>query len=909
MVIGALALLVLWTGAMAQEPKKTVESIFEQKCFQCHGEALQMSKFDMRTREAMLKGGEKGAAIVPGNAEASLLFKRVSGADKPVMPIAPFPPLSAEEVAVIKDWINKGAPWSAAASTPKPDPHDGVKPTGYSSDYKERVITTEDRNWWAFKAPVRNATPSVDARWSKNPIDAFLKKSMDEKGLVPAPTADRTTLIRRAYLDLVGLLPSPEEVDAFVKDPDPDAYSKLVDKLLASPHYGERWARFWLDVVRYAESSGYEHDRDLPDAWRFRDYVIKSFNDDKPYDKFIIEHIAGDELDKPTYETVTGTAFYRIGPRVRFRENDNPYYRFEYLDDQIRTTFQGFMGLSVNCARCHDHKFDPITRMDYYRSVAMLQGWVNYDHPLVPKEEAERYEATKTEVEAKIRPLRRRIGEIEAPYRKEAFDKRIAGLPDDLKEAVLTPPEKRTPGQELLAQQVARIDFDPDAPPMRGPLIKVSPAEHEERQKLQDQINELQKQIPQAPLAVIGIRDGDFRFTPDGPGDEMQPGKGDRVDYAKFGIKGKFLPVPGDKYEPPPAYFASNGLQPFEEEIKAPIVAPGFLTVLSKGNEVIANPPKRTDYVSSGRRRALAEWIASKDNPLTARVMVNRIWHWHFGKGIVSTPGNFGKMGARPSNPELLDWLATEFVQKGWSIKEMHRLMMNSEAYKMASSYYSASNNEKDPENILLWKFPVRRLEAEIIRDIILSASGQMNWEAGGDAFFPSIPKRVREGYRQGKWVLTKEEPATWRRSIYSYWKRGMKYPMFDVLDQPDVNVTAEKRNVSTVPTQALTLLNNEFVLLQAKHLAERVIREAGNDPEAQVKRLYSIGLSRDPNQRELQSNLAFLNRQREYHVARSGGAGGSGSGSGGSAPAINSNALTDLAHVMLNANEFVYIN
>jgi hypothetical protein len=334
-----------------------------------------------------------------------------------------------------------------------------------------------------------------------------------------------------------------------------------------------------------------------------------------------------------------------------------------------------------------------------------------------------------------------------------------------------------------------------------------------------------------------------------------------------------------------------------EEDQKSFQVEPGFLTVLVNGTPPPAARPPKTGYVTSGRRRALAEWLASPDHPLTARVMANRIWHWHFGRGIVPTPGNFGKMGMPPSHPELLDWLATEFVRQGWSIKQMHRLIMNSETYKMASSFYSAANLEKDPSNVQLWRFPLRRLEAEAIRDVILSASGQINLEAGGEPFFPAIPKSVREGYRQGKWELTKEEPATWRRSVYSYWKRGLKYPMFEVHDQPDLNVTCEKRNVTTVPTQALTLLNNEFVLIQARHLAERAAREGGESAAARIAHLYRVALSRGPTPKEQESYLAFLEKQRAYHAGRQAEGG----------PDLA--ALTDVAHVVLNSNEFVYIN
>jgi hypothetical protein len=876
----------------AQPSDKEAFFILKQKCLQCHGEAVRMSGLDLRTLETILKGGEKGPAIVPGNAEASLLYRRVAGLDRPIMPMAPQPPLTQQEIAVLKSWIDRvSSPTAREGGTAKSAP--------YVAGYKERAITPEDRRWWSFQKPAPQPIPKVTApRRKTNPIDAFIKYALDQKGLQSAPRADRNTLIRRAYLDLTGLLPSPQEVDDFVHDSSPQAYEKLIERLLASPHYGERWGRFWLDVTRYADSSGYEHDFDIANAWRYRDYVIKSFNQDKPYNRFIIEQLAGDELDDRDNDSLIATTYYRIGPRVRYREKDNPYYRYEYLDDTIRTTFQGFMGISVNCARCHDHKFDPISRMDYYRTMAMLFGTVEYDHKLAPPEKVVEYEKAKKEVEDQIRPLMRRVFEIEAPYRKAAFEKRLAKFPEEIQAAVRTPEENRTPGQRLLAAQIVSLDVDPDAAINQNVTtlysrqrIKMNDADQAVREKLLDQVEELLKRMPVPLLVAEGVRDGDYRLAPDGAGDEPLPGKGNRFNY---GVECCFLPQPGRLYQPPPVYFAANGIDVAEDQ-KSFVVEPGYLQALVNGAPQTSHPPKTGD--SSGRRRALAEWIASPDNPLTARVMVNRIWHWHFGRGIVATPSNFGKMGAEPSHPELLDWLACEFIRQGWSVKQMHRLIMNSETYKMASGFSQAASLEKDPANIYLWRFSLRRLEAEAIRDVILSASGRINLQAGGQPFFPAIPKSVRESYLQGKWVMTAEEPSTWRRSVYAYWKRGLKYPMFEVHDQPDPNVTCEMRNTTTVPTQALTLLNNEFVLIQARHFAERVVREAGADPANQIRVLYQIALGREPSRKEMDQSLTFLQKQRDYHTRRA-----SGADSGLS-------ALTDLAHVMLNANEFVYIN
>ncbi len=888
-------------------------SILEQKCFQCHGAAAQKSGLDLRTRESILAGGDNGPAIVPGSADASRLYRRVAALEEPRMPFAPKPPLTAEEVAILKSWIDRGAKWGPvdsanAVAAPKKEENTKQAAGSYAKGYKEKTITAEDRKWWAFQKPIRSVVPDVvDARWRVNPIDAFIKNALDQKGLAPAHQADRSTLIRRAYLDLLGLLPSPAEVDAFVSDSSPRAYENLIERLLSSPHYGERWGRFWLDVARYADSSGFEHDRDIANAWRYRDYVIKAFNQDKPYNRFIVEQLAGDELEDRDYDTLTATTYYRIGPRVRYREKDNPYYRYEYLDDIIRTTFQGFMGLSVNCARCHDHKFDPVSRLDYYRTMAMLFANVDYNHPLAPPDKIAAYENTKREVEEQIRALQRKISELEAPYRKAAFEKRLAKFPEEIQIAVKTPEEKRTPGQKLLAAQIVSLDVDPDA--AANPLLvanrkmlAVSDAENALRQKLLDQMQELQKRLP-PPLPVAeGVRDGDYRLTPDGPGDEPLPGKGNRFDY---GVQCCFLPQPGRQFQVPPVYFAANGVDVAEDQ-KSFVVQPGYLRVFIDGTPPPIGQPPTDGNISSGRRRALAEWIASPENPLTARVMVNRIWHWHFGRGIVPTPGNFGKMGMPPSHPELLDWLAAEFIRRGWSIKQMQRLIMNSETYKMDSSFYRDSNMQRDPANVYLWRFPLRRLEAEAIRDVILSASGQINMEAGGEPFFPSISKSLREGYRQGKWVLTQEEAGTWRRSIYAYSKRGLKYPMFEVHDQPDPNVTCERRNVTTVPTQALTLLNSEFVLIQARYFAQRVANEAGSDIAKQIDVLYRMAVSRKPTRRELEKSRAFIHKQREYHTARMSG---SASVAGSAAEGASLAALTDLAHVMLNATEFVYIN
>ncbi|HEX4595788.1 MAG TPA: PSD1 and planctomycete cytochrome C domain-containing protein [Bryobacteraceae bacterium] len=893
--IAALSLLILGSVALGQKSQAPDAVAVLAKCQQCHGEKLQMSNLSMANRASILKGGDHGPAIVPGNAASSVLYQRITGQVQPAMPMAPLPKLTAEEIAAVKAWIDAGAPM---ADESKPAPTAAAAKSDDSSrlvygSYEERKITDADRAWWSFKKPLRSAVPHVaGARWSKSPIDGFVKAKLEEKGLSPARAADRNTLIRRAYLDLVGLLPTPAEVDAFVKDPSPNAYENLVDKLLDSPHYGERWARMWLDVARYSDSTGYEYDYDYADAWRYRDYVIKVFNQDKPYNQFILEQLAGDELDNPTFDSVTATGFVRLGPRVVDRDLENPNYRFDYLDDMVRTTFQSFQALTINCARCHDHKFDPITRKDYYKSLAIFNGFVEYEHPLVSRDEWSKYQKAADEVNGKVKALNQQIAAIEAPYKKKLFQATLAKFPADIQEAFKIPEEKRTPGQKLLVAQVSTVRaVDDDTFGGAPAKIKLSDQDEQARKNLEDQIDVLKKQLPPRPPVAMGIRDGDYRFTPHSP---FQPGTGGGIIYEDFGFKGKYLPSPGDKYDPPPMYFAATGLGAFADEMKAPVIEPGFLTVLAKGNHPVADPPKN-GTPTSGRRRALAEFIASEDNPLTARVMVNQIWYQHFGQGIVSTPNNFGKMGTEPTNPALLDWLATEFMRQGWSIKQIQRLIMNSETYKMGSAYYQADSAAKDPTDQFLWRFPVKRLEAEIIRDSVLSASDDLNLQAGGRAFFPPVPKSVVSAVPiRGTWDLTKEDPSTWRRSIYASVKRNLKYPMFEVFDQPNASLSCERREVTTVPTQALTLFNNETFLEQAQHLAQRVQREAGSDAAAQVRLLYRIAYSREATDKEVTQALEFL-KNRPIPAEQSA-----------------SRALTPLAefaHVILNSNEFLYIN
>ena len=821
---------------------RDVAPIFERECSQCHGEKQQLSGLDLRSRKALLQGGKHGPAVVPGDAAKSRLYRHLTGSETPAMPFGKT--LPKEQIEIVGRWIDEGAQW------------------------QEDADAAQEKTWWSFAPPERREPQAAAA----SPIDGFLLDALQRKGVETAPRADKQTLIRRAYLDLVGLPPPPEAVDRFVADDSPDAFAELVDALLASPRYGERWGRHWLDVVRYADSSGYEHDYDYPYAWRYRDYVIQSFNDDKPYDRFIEEQLAGDEVENPSDATLVATGMHRIGPRVLFREKDNPQYRYTYLDDMIATTGRAFLGLTVDCARCHDHKFDPIEQMDYYRMMAVFFPHIRYEFPLEPRDEVKRrHERTVQSLAAH----QKRISEIRQPYRQELMAEKLLEFPVEIQEAVRTPEEQRTEGQKLLAAQVQSV-----APGEKEFLAVMSDEEAAAIRSLKAEIEKIEEDLSAMPLAM-GIRDGDYRLAPDGLGDQVQPGKGDREDFGE--LSGSWIAA--KPYTPPTAYFLPNA----DYRSKGGPVDPGYVAALARGRQFAPLPPQ-DGRVSSGRRLALAKWIASPENPLTARVMVNRIWMHHFGRGIVTTAGNFGRMGTLPSHPDLLDWLALEFVRSGWSVKAMHRLMMNTDAYRMASAHDDAQARAADPENTLLWRYPRRRLEGEAIRDSILTAAGNLNLQAGGPGFFPPIPQELRASFPKGKWEMNEPGPAVWRRSVYIYGKRGLRYPMFEVFDLPNMNVACERRTTTIVPTQALTLLNNDFTLRQARYFAQRVAG-AKTTAEERIVETYRIALGREPSAVELASNRDFLARQERFHD--------------GSAAA----ALTDLCDVILNLNEFVYIN
>jgi mono/diheme cytochrome c family protein len=806
-------------------------TVLQKNCFGCHG-AARMSELDLRTADGVLTGGENGKVIVPGDAQASRLFQFVSHQGKPTMP--PGKKLGEADIETLRRWIEAGASFDgfapAAAEAPKAE----------TAKLPERTFTAAERGFWAFQPPRRSQPPRAAlARWNRNPIDAFLFAAMKAKGLEPSPAADRRTLIRRAYLDVTGLPPAPEDVEAFVNDKAPDAYEKLVDRLLASPHYGERWARHWLDLVRYADSGGFEFDVDRPDGWRYRDYVVKAFNDDKPYDQFIHQQLAGDEYEaspqEASQEAMIATGFLRLGPEGG---GGGERGRQDALDDIITTTSLTFMGMTVGCARCHDHKFDPIPQKDFYRIQAVFAPTRPVSHPLVGPDAVAAHRAETQRIEAQQRPLKKAKTELEAPYLKMLVEEAVSRLPEYMQVAWRTPESQRTAGQRLNVQQIKKT-LEDDTLSMKlteKDIVARMPDEDKRKhQELSAQIRALDKQKPKPYPTARAI--------------------------GEAGAK------------PGPTYFLERG----SPDAKGPAVPPGVLSVV--GEYEFPTPPANAK--SSWRRRGFAEWLVAPGNPLTARVMVNRLWQHHFGEGLVRTPSNFGKLGEAPTHPELLDWLAVEFVERGWSIKQMHRLMLTSQAYRMASDDIAA-NVAIDPENRLLWRMPRVRLEAEVIRDQMLAVAGNLDRTLGGPCVYPYIDPKLFQSSTKRTWPgKPDDDPSTWRRSLYVYSKRSIRYPLFETFDQPNLVNSCERRNRSTIAPQALLLMNNNFVILESKFFAERLRKEAGDDARAQAGRAFRLALGRAPSAFELTTSVEFVR----------------------SSP----NGLAEFCQALFNLNEFVY--
>jgi hypothetical protein len=727
-------------------------------------------------------------------------------------------------------------------------------------------FTPTQRQLWSLQ-PVRAAAPPAvkNRRWVRTAIDAFVLADLEKAGITPSPPAERITLIRRASLDLIGLPPTPAEVAAFLADRSPHAFDTVVDRLLASPQYGERWARHWLDLARYAESEGFKADETRPNAWRYRDYVIKAFNADKPYDRFVMEQLAGDELWPDDVDARVATGFNRHYPDESNARN-LLQRRQEILNDITDVTGSVFLGLTVGCARCHDHKFDPILQADYYRLQAFFANVRAADDvPLVARAQVDLYRTRLAEWEEKTRDVRGRIGALEAPKRREIEQDLIQKYPEAIQSAIAKPSGERTPVDWQMFYK-AKAYLDPSSYSYVAPSKTVGGQLKGDSRKQWDGL--------QAELKT---------FDPLYPGElPMAAGMVDatRVAPATHTLYGGAYDAPVDE------------------------VQPGFLTILDAKPATIAPP---ASIESTGRRTALARWIVSPSNPLTSRVMANRIWHHHFGRGLVASPSNFGISGERPTNPALLDWLATEFVRSGWSMKAMHRLIMRSSVYQQSSGW-QAEAAKLDSTGGLWWRYPRRRLEGEVIRDASLAVAGLLNQKVGGPSVFPEVPPGMES---RGGWKVSEQAEDRNRRSVYVFVRRNTRYPLFETFDMPDTHESCARRDVTTSPLQALMMLNSGMTIDWAQAFAARVLRQAGADPDAQVSLAYQLAYSRAARAPERASALEFLTRHRTLLEKRQ-AAGGKLSIPGDRPPAVTepaAAALVDFCHMLLNSNEFAYTN
>lgn len=960
--------------------KEEVRPILADNCFKCHGGTDDKGVVKVRSglqlisQKGILIGGDHGPAFDEKEPANSRLLKMIHYED-PDHSMPPSGKLLEAQISILEKWVGMGIPWT-------PEDADVLVEVHHEENATTKV-NERTRSFWSYKPMIRPNVPAmngaVDPAWQENPIDAFIYQKLATKGMSPNSKADKRTLIRRAYLNLTGLPPAPEDVEAFVNDTSNDAWGNVIDELLDSPHYGETWGRHWLDLMRYAESNGFERDSEKEHIWRYRDYVIDAFNEDKPYDQFLMEQLAGDELDQVTVESRIATGYHRL-----MQWDDEPadplQHKFDVLDDNVRTTTEGILALTAGCARCHDHKADPFPQTDYYSLMSFFNGVTQMDKTrvienIIPPEEKAEMDARRQEMEVKKAEIRERIAKIEQ-LALEKLPGKVPALSEELEgafagETILVADSKKNPQEwyyttEKPADDWASIGFRPEnANWKRGPGgfgVKVPGGIP--HTPWTDKDIWLHKefrltQIPKRINLVIHYDDDvqvylngelihsatGFRTSyetielPKSAAFSLQTGRNTLAIHCTNGSGGQFidagLEIASKKVNiaellrkhggevftkeqlnvyrslerelrdlekqnlegelpvmvvqeagtnPPPMHVHIRGNASSEGEV----VEPGFPQIFGGAVPQIKPP---ANGKSSGRRRALAEWITHPNNPRTARVMVNRIWQHQFGRGICPTPSDFGYLGMEPTHPELLDWLASEFVQRKWSIKEMQRLIMTSQAFQM-SSRGNAVALEKDPENDLFWRFNMRRLTAEELRDSILGLSGQLNLQVGGESVYIQLPEEVlaTSSTKSGKWGTSTPEQEG-RRSVYVKVKRSLKAPMFADFDFADTDAPCPVRFTTTVPTQALNMLNSEFLNEQAAAFAVTLRGNYGDDVSAQIRAAFEFALSRPAVESEMASGIEFLEAmQKEHGLSKE-------------------EALDRFCLLVLNLNEFVYLD
>jgi hypothetical protein len=748
-----------------------IRPLLANRCFKCHGEDKQSGALRLDGLNAILAGGDSGAAIVPGKPDESLLVEAIRYESYEMPPGGQLP---QDEIDLLVRWIEMGAPWPA-----------GELNVAVSTSGK---ITEDDRHYWAFQPLAVVEVPlNPDSDPGGSEIDAFVRRKLTEHNLRPSPPADRLTLVRRVYQDLIGLPPTPEQIDAFLSDASPDAFDRLVDDLLKSPRHGEHWATFWLDLVRYAESDGFRADYYRPDAWRYRDYIIDAFNSDKPYDRFVMEQIAGDEFFPDDPQALAATGYLRHGI-YEYNQRDAVTQWHDMLNDITDTTAEAFLGLGMGCARCHDHKFDPILQKDYYRLQAFFAGIAFRDDvPLATPEEVAVHQKQLAEWEQQTAEVRAEIDALEKPKLDKLAEAQVKMFPQETQDIMAKAAEDRTPYEKQIAYLVELQILD-----RQKQLEKQFKGEEKDRwEALKQQLTQFEESKPKS--LPSGQTASDI--------DEMAA----------------VVHIPGKE--------------------RLGEIAPGFLSVLDESPAAFA--PLPTSPHTTGRRAALARWLVQPDNPLTARVIVNRIWQQHFGTGLVATVNDFGRLGEAPSHPELLDWLAVSFIENGWSLKWLHRQIVTSQTWRQASVVEpSATALKVDPGNRLLWRQNVHRLSAEQIRDALLLVSGELKHALGGPP---------------------EDAASSKRRTVYTKVRRNSRDPLLDVFDLPDRITPAGSRNVTTTPGQALLMINSERILKHATAFARRLEEELPGGGESQWRLAYRLAYGRDPAEQELQLPAVLL--------------------------------------------------
>lgn len=865
------------TGPLTFE--RDIRPILKANCLDCHGETDKpKAGLDLRLRRLMVKGGETGPAIEPGKPGRSHLIELIRSGAMPKREKK----LTPQEIATIERWVAQGAP------TARPEP-DQI-PAGMT-------ITEEERSHWAYQPVRRPSVPSTrSAERARTPIDALLLPPLRERRIGFSADADRTTLLRRLHTDLLGLPPSPADVGRFLADTAPDAYEREIDRLLALPQYGERWGRHWLDIAGYAESDGGgTDDSPRPYAYKYRDWVIRAIQADKPFDQFVIEQLAGDELvDRPhsnltaeQWDRLIATGFLRMAPDGTASAADATVARNQVMSDTIKIVTSSLMGLTVGCAQCHDHRYDPIPQTDYFRIRAVFEpayDWKNWRPPgqrlISLYTTADREKAAAVEKEAAVAAQerdRKQSAHIEAALAKE-----LLKFPKDqqplLNEAFHAPADKRTPAQKKL------IDDNPSVNISAGTLYQYNAEAAEELKKLEAKIGEIRARKPEEDFVSV-------------------------------------LDEPGGTPPVTHRFHRGDPMQPQEP------VRPGAPGILTPGGQALEFPDAPAGGPSSGRRLAFARWIASTNNPVFARVIVNRVWMGHFGRGLVKTPADFGAMGEKPTHPELLDWLASEFAQTGWSLKHLHRLILTSTAYRQSSSPRPSARaaarpsraETVDPEATLYWRQRMIRLDAEALRDATLAVSGDLNLKAFG----PSVPVRmdvtgqvvVGVEKTSGDNKMPVDVPLNGeenRRSIYVQVRRSQPLAFLNAFDAPPMELNCERRQPSTSAPQSLMLMNSQFVLDRAASFATRLEREAGPSPAGQVEKAWMLAFSRPPSPAEAASSTSFLASQAARVRSQAEAAVPAGKPSVAKdakpEPSPETQALRHLCQNLLMSNEFLYI-